>query len=58
MADDSYKEEFGDLLNTYSYLGGSADVIIRNDQRIQRLSFDDHFKVKVPDKVISGPFPA
>lgn len=30
MANDSYKRAFDDLLETYIYLGGSAEMIVRN----------------------------
>ena len=30
MANDAYTKAFDDLLETYSYLGGSADIIVRN----------------------------
>jgi len=30
MANDAYKRAFDDLLETYIYLGGSAEMIVRN----------------------------
>ncbi|MGA7796111.1 MAG: hypothetical protein WCA19_24015 [Candidatus Acidiferrales bacterium] len=30
MANDSYKRAFDDLLETYIYLGGSGEMIVRN----------------------------